>query len=176
MDKKKKRSITRGIILVVLIVAIGYAIYESITKKEVEVIAIGSEAPNFELVDMNGEKHRLSDYEGQGVVLNFWGTWCGPCEREFPAMENEYKNYKDNGVEIIAINYGQTQFEVSTYVKNMGMTFPVVIDKTKSVFGTYNIGLFPTSIFVDKDGIIQQISKGEMSEKQIKAYMASIAP
>lgn len=176
MEKKKKRSITRGIILAILALAIGYTMYATATKDKVEVIKIGSKAPDFELVDLNGEKHRLKDYEGQGIVLNFWGTWCGPCEREFPAMERQYAEFKDKGVEIIAINYKQSDFEVNTYVKNMGMTFPVAIDKKTSVFRTYNIGPLPTTIFIDKNGKIKEISKGEMSEKQIRDYMASIAP
>lgn len=176
MDKKKKRSITRGIILAILAVAIGFTIYASATKDKVKVIKVGTAAPDFELVDMNGNKHRLKDYEGQGVVLNFWGTWCAPCEREFPAMERQYTEFKDKGVEIIAINKKQSDFEVNTYVKNMGMTFPVAIDKKDSVFKVYNIGPLPTTIFIDKNGKIVDISKGEMSETQIRASMASITP
>ncbi len=176
MDKKKKRSITRGIILTILAVAIAFTIYASATKDKVEVIKVGATAPDFELVDMNGDKHRLKDYEGQGVVLNFWGTWCGPCEREFPAMERQYAEFKDKGVEIIAINYKQSDFEVNTYVKNMGMTFPVAIDKKISVFKAYNIGPLPTTVFIDKDGKVNEISKGEMSESRIRAAMTSITP
>ena len=176
MDKKKKRSILRGIILTVLAVAIGYTIFASATKDKVEVVKVGAAAPDFEIVDINGNKHRLKDYEGQGVVLNFWGTWCAPCEREFPAMERQYTEFKDKGVEIIAINRRQSDFEVNTYVKNMGMTFPVGIDKKASVFKVYNIGPLPTTIFIDKNGEIKEISKGEMSETQIRAAMTSIAP
>ena len=176
MDKKKKRSITRGIILAILALAIGYTVYANASQEEIKVVKKGSTAPDFELVDLNGEKHRLKDYKGQGVVLNFWGTWCGPCEREFPAMENQYAKYKDLGVEIIAVNYKQSDFEVSEYVDKMGMTFPVAIDKKASVFGAYNIKPLPTTIFIDKNGKIQHISKGEMSEQEIQTQMASIAP
>lgn len=81
MEKKKKRTILRSVILVVLVAAIVYTVYSSATKDKVEVLQEGAEAPNFELVDLNGETHRLSDYEGQGVFLNFWGTWCEPCKK-----------------------------------------------------------------------------------------------
>ena len=57
-----------------LALAIGYTVYGTATKEKVELVAVGSEAPDFTLVDLNGEKHKLSDYKGQGVFLNFWGT------------------------------------------------------------------------------------------------------
>lgn len=82
MDKKKKRSIIRGIILLVLACAIIYTIYNSATKEKVEALADGDQAPDFELVDLEGNTHRLSDYKGQGVFLNFWGTWCEPCKKK----------------------------------------------------------------------------------------------
>lgn len=176
MEKKKKRSILRGIILAILGVAIGYTVVASAMNDKVEVVKKGAPAPDFELVDINGEKHRLKDYKGKGVVLNFWGTWCAPCEREFPAMERQYSEFKDKGVEIIAVNRKQSDFEVNTYVKNMGMTFPVAIDKKMSVFKAYNIGPLPTTFFIDPDGNVMEISKGEMTEAEIRALMTSIAP
>ena len=54
----------------------------------------------------------MSDYKGQGVLLNFWGTWCKPCKKEMPAMERQYKAFKDQGVQILAVNIAQSDFEV----------------------------------------------------------------
>ena len=176
MDKKKKRSFTRGVILAILALAIGYTIYAAVTKDKIEIVKAGAQAPDFEVIDLHGEKHRLKDYEGKGVVLNFWGTWCEPCEREFPAMTKQYESYKNHDVQIIAVNFAQSEFEVKKYVANMGMTFPVAIDKTKSLFTAYNIGPLPTSIFIDPNGEIDRIITGEMSEKQIAQYMESIKP
>lgn len=176
MEKKMQRSITRGIILLVLAIAIGYTIFAAVAKDKVEIIQVGAQAPDFEVTDLNGDKHRLKDYDGKGILLNFWGTWCEPCEREFPAMTRQYDTYKKEGVEILAVNYAQSDFEVKKYVQNMGMTFPVAIDKTKSVFTAYNIGPLPTSIFIDPDGEIKQIVTGEMSEKVIAQYLDSIKP
>lgn len=176
MEKKQKRSVTRGAILAVLAIAILYTVYAAATKEKIDIVKVGAQAPDFELVDLNGEKHRLKDYEGQGVLLNFWGTWCEPCEREFPAMTRQYETMKHDGVQIVAVNFAQSDFEVSKYVKNMGMTFPVAIDKTKSVFTAYNIDPLPTSIFIDPQGNVDRIVTGEMTEAQIASFMESIMP
>lgn len=176
MDKKKKRSITRGIILAVLLVAIGYSVYASVTKDKVEVLAVGDDAPDFELVDLQGNTHRLSEYRGEGVVLNFWGTWCPPCKKEFPSIERQYKSFEAQGVNVLAINIAQSNLEVQNYINEMGLTFPVAIDKTRSVMTTYNVNQLPATILVDENGVITKIITGEMSESQIAANMDSIIP
>ena len=88
---KKRRFWMRTIILIVLVAAVGYSLYANFTKDKVQKVEIGKKAPDFALVDLNGQKHQLSDYEGQGVFLNFWGTFCKPCEKEFPYIDNQYK-------------------------------------------------------------------------------------
>lgn len=176
MDKKKKRLIIRGIILFVLACAIIYTIYNSATKDKVEVLADGDQAPDFELTDLEGNSHRLSDYRGQGVFLNFWGTWCEPCKNEMPAMERQYQQFKDKGVQVLAVNIAQSNFEVQKFVEEYGLTFPVVIDKTKSVMQAYNVGQLPASFLVFPDGKVERIPPGELSEAQIKSYMESIMP
>lgn len=176
MDKKKKRSFTRGLILAVLAVAIVYTVFTAVTQEKREVLKVGEEAPNFEVIDLEGNKFRLSDYRGEGVVLNFWGTWCPPCKREFPAMERQYKNFEHQSVNLIAINIEQTDLEVQTYVQNMGMTFPVAIDKTSSIKNAYSVGNLPATILINKDGIVEKVITGEMSEAQIIAHFESIIP
>lgn len=88
---KKRRLIVRTVILFVLTAAVGYTLYANLTKEQVQKVEIGKLAPDFVLVDMNGEKHQLSDYRGEGVFLNFWATWCKPCEREMPYIDNAYQ-------------------------------------------------------------------------------------
>lgn len=176
MDKKKKRSITRTIILAVLVLAIGYTVYATATKDKVDLLKVGDDAPNFTLVDMNGVEHKLSDYEGQGVFLNFWGTWCKPCEKEMPAMDNQYAAYSDQGVQTLAVNIAQSDFEVQKFIDKYDLNFPVVIDKTKSVMTQYNIDPLPTTILVTPEGKVKQIITGEMTEAQIAGFMESIKP
>lgn len=176
MEKKKRRTILRSVILVVLVAAIVYTVYSSATKDKVEVLQEGAEAPNFELVDLNGETHRLSDYKGQGVFLNFWGTWCEPCKKEMPAMDRQYAAFKDQGVHVLAVNIAQSDFEVQNFVDTYGLSFPVVIDKTKSVMTAYNINPLPTTMLISPEGKVEKIITGEMTESQIASFMESIKP
>jgi len=177
MDKKKKRSLLRGMILGVLAIAIVYTVVTAVMQDKQERVKAGEMASDFEVVDLNGETFRLSDYKGKGVVLNFWGTWCEPCKREFPAMERQYKHFENLGVHLIAINVEQSDLEVKTYVKNMGMTFPVAIDKTRSIINAYNASVaLPTTILINQDGIVEKVITGEMTEAQIVAHFESIIP
>lgn len=175
-NKKKKRFIVRVTILVLLIGVIVFTIYNNLTKETIQVMKVGDEAPDFSLVDMKGEKYQLSKYRGQGVFLNFWGTWCKPCEEEFPLMEKQYQVFKDQGVEILAVDIAESDFVVQKFVDRKHLTFPVLIDKTKSVMESYNINPLPTTILVNTEGKIEKIITGEMTEEDIKGYMEQIKP
>ncbi|UJF28534.1 thiol-disulfide oxidoreductase ResA [Planococcus glaciei] len=166
----------RTAILLVLAGAIGFTLYNNATKENREVLQVGDPAPDFKLTDLNGEEHQLSDYKGQGVFVNFWGTWCKPCEKEFPLMERQYQVYKDQGVQILAVNIAQSDFEVKQYAEQRDLTFPIVIDKNKSVMEAYNIIPLPTTLLVNAEGNIEKIITGEMSEEDIQSYMEQIKP
>lgn len=173
MDKKRKRLIIRTIVLIVLVSAV---IYSIASKKKVEVLAVGDKAPDFELVDLDGNKHRLSDYKGQGVFLNFWGTWCPPCKEEMPYMERQYQSFKDKSVQVLAVDIAEPVLKVETFRDQYGLTFPIAIDKNKSVMEVYNIGPLPTTVLIDRDGKIVHIEKRGMTEATIKSYMERIQP
>ncbi|QCR34538.1 thiol-disulfide oxidoreductase ResA [Lysinibacillus sp. SGAir0095] len=175
-DKKKKRSIVRFSILFVLFAAIVFTVYTSLTKEKVQVLQVGDEAPDFELTDLNGEKHRLSEYEGQGLFLNFWGTWCEPCKKEFPIIDRQYHEYQKQGVQVLAVNIAESDFAVRNYIESKGLTFPVVIDKEKSVMTAYNINPLPTTFLINPNGEIVKIITGEMNETMVKQYMELIKP
>ena len=176
MDKKRRRQIIRLIILVIMAGAIVFTIYNSITKEKREVLQVGDAAPDFELVDMNGETHQLSEYKGQGVFLNFWGTWCKPCEREFPIIDKYYQEYQDEGIQVLAVNIAESDFAVQNFIDRKNLTFPVVIDKNKSVMSTYNINPLPTTFLINPEGEIEKIITGEMSDEDILNYMNQIMP
>ncbi|WP_208528039.1 thiol-disulfide oxidoreductase ResA [Jeotgalibacillus sp. R-1-5s-1] len=175
-NKKKKRLVMRISILAVLLAAVSYTIYSSVVGEERNLVKAGDQAPDFELTDLNGDVHRLSDYEGKGVFLNFWGTWCKPCEKEMPYMENQYQKFADQGVEIIAVNVGESQYKVSNFANKYNLTFPVVRDEHKDVMDAYSIGPLPTTLLISPEGEVTQVITGEMSEEMIASYMESIKP
>lgn len=175
-NKKRNRAIMRSIILSILVAAIGYTIYNSVTAENIEVLKVGDKAPDFTLQDMEGTPHKLSDYEGEGVFLNFWGTWCAPCVKEMPAMDRQYKEFEEQGVQVLAVNIAQSDFEVQSFVDRFGLSFPVVIDKSRSVMNAYNIRPLPTTILVNPQGEIERIVTGEMTEEDIQGFMEEIRP
>ncbi|MBM7577472.1 thiol-disulfide oxidoreductase ResA [Jeotgalibacillus terrae] len=174
--KKQKRLIMRVSILAVLLAAVSYTIYSSVTGDEKSLVRAGDQAPDFILEDLDGDTHQLSDYKGQGVFLNFWGTWCEPCKEEFPYMQKQYEVFKDQGVEVIAVNVGESEFKVSNFANQFGLTFPVVRDVNSDVMDAYSIGPLPTTLLVNPDGEIEKVITGEMSEEMIVSYMNMIKP
>ncbi|MER2088975.1 MAG: thiol-disulfide oxidoreductase ResA [Sporosarcina sp.] len=171
--KKKTRLIIRTIVLLLLVSAVVYTI---VSKDKVKVLAVGDKAPDFELVDLEGNKHRLSDYKGEGVFLNFWGTWCPPCKKEMPYIERQHNAFAEKGVHVLSVNIAEPHLKVETFRDQYGLTFPIVIDKSKSVMEVFNVGILPATYLINKDGKIEQIITREMSEDEIISFMESIQP
>jgi peroxiredoxin len=141
------------------------------------MLSIGDEAPNFILNDLNGEKIELESLRGQGVFLNFWGTYCPPCEKEMPYMESQYQVYKDQGIEIVAVNVDEPELSVKKFVERVGgLSFPVVIDRGGNVLDAYNVSPLPTTFLIDKNGVITEVITGGMTEDHIADYLESIKP
>lgn len=174
--KKKKRMVIRSVIMAVLGAAVVYTLYANFNKDKIQKVNIGEKAPDFVLVDMEGEEHRLSEYEGQGVLLNFWGTWCKPCEKEMPYMNNQYKQYRDKGVQILAVNVGESDLAVKQFTDRMDLEFPILIDKDGMVQSAYGINPLPTTFMIDKDGTVLKNHTGELTESMIRDYMEQIKP
>lgn len=119
-------------------------------------------APDFSLETLDGETIILSELRGNPILLNLWASWCGPCRLEMPAMERVYQEYKDEGFIILALNV-TSQDSVSAaqnFVLEHGLTFPILLDHTGSVSQLYQLKAFPSSFFIDRDGIIQEVVLG----------------
>ncbi len=134
------------------------------------------EAPDFEVTTPDGAQLRLRDYRGKVVFLNFWATWCIPCRREMPAMEKLYREFRDQGFSIIALDLNEPAAAVRAFVKELGLTFPVGIDPGMVNFAVYGGRALPTSYLIGRDGMILGIIIGprEWDSKDARAYVKSL--
>ncbi|HLR65333.1 MAG TPA: thiol-disulfide oxidoreductase ResA [Pseudogracilibacillus sp.] len=176
--KKRNRYIFRAAVLAVLIFAIGFAIVSNMNKDK-EIYRVGDEAPDFQLSQINEaseiEKIRLSDLRGKGVMLNFWATYCEPCEAEMPFMEELYPQY-DGDVEIVAVSLDLNQLVIDKFVNKYDLTFPIVHDKKSEVMDLYKVGPIPSTFFIDPEGKIVEYVSGPLTLDKLEGYFEQIKP
>ena len=96
----------------------------------------------------------LSSYRGKVVILNFWATWCPPCRAEMPSMETLYQRFKDQGLEILAVDIREEESVVRQFIQNNKYTFPVMLDSDGRVSSMYGIQAIPTSFILNREGKI----------------------
>lgn len=146
------------LILVVVAAAVVAGWYFSGSEKQTTSFSlptVGSEAPDFELIDTDGNVRTLSGVRGKVVLVNFWATWCPPCKAELPSMEELYRNYGKGDFEILAINIEDNGPAIMpAFLQNNPHTFPVLFDPELKAQRLYGVSMFPETFIVDKQGII----------------------
>lgn len=128
-------------------------------------LEVGDIAPDFELETLSGETARLSDYQGQDVMLNFWATWCPPCRAEMPDME---QLYEEEDIEILAVNLLGTETsveDVDAFIEEYQLTFPILLDDPVEVTEDFEAYTVPTTFMIDKDGRISFKSSGALNHE-----------
>ena len=118
-------------------------------------VAWAETAPDFALRDTANQEVRLSSLKGKVVILNFWATWCGPCQGEMPHLETMYKKYKHQGLEVVAVSAddARSASRVKPMVKSKGYTFTVLLDKETEVVAQYNPRKeLPYTVIIDQQG------------------------
>jgi peroxiredoxin len=115
----------------------------------------GSPAPAFELPRLSASGSlALADLRGKVVLINFWATWCKPCEDEMPAMEELYRTLRPEGLELIAISVDDEVAPVASFRERLGLSFPILMDSGKQVATAYQTFRFPETFLVGRDGIV----------------------
>ncbi len=109
-------------------------------------------APEFTLKDMDGKTHQLSDYRGKTVIINFWATWCPPCRAELPSMNRAWKKVKDDNIEILAINVGEDEDTIFSFLGDNPIDFTVLLDETGDMIKTWPVRGLPTTFVLDSEG------------------------
>ena len=131
------------------------------------------EAPAFSLPDLTGKKIQLKDYRGRLVFLNFFATWCGPCQEEMPGMDRLFRAYRDKGLVVLAVNMEQSAKTVRPFVQELKLSFPVLLDAEGSVSHDYGIRALPVSFLVGRDGNLLWRAMGgrEWDTPEMQSYI-----
>jgi peroxiredoxin len=134
-------------------------------------------APDFELKTDAGETVKLSELRGQAVLVNLWATWCPPCREEMQIIEKVYQEYNDEGFTVLAVNmtYQDDPLAVMPFVNEQKLTFPILLDEAGGVANAYQLHSLPSSFFVRRDGIINEVViGGPMSEALLRTRIEEI--
>jgi cytochrome c biogenesis protein CcmG, thiol:disulfide interchange protein DsbE len=117
--------------------------------------------------DMNGASIRLADYKGKVIVMNFWATWCGPCQLEIPELVETYAEYKDQGVVVLGISIDDTAETLRAYAPQKHMTYPILLmqDEVDQAYGP--IFGVPVTFFIGRDGKISRKHFGPVTKAQL---------
>jgi len=126
----------------------------------VQVLNTQISPQDFNLQLLRGGTASLSSYKGNVVLLNFWATWCPPCRNEMPSMEILYKNFKNQGLEILAIDLRENINTVRRFIQENRYTFPILLDTNGNVGSAYGIRSIPTTYIIDRQGMIIGIVNG----------------
>lgn len=137
---------------------------------------IGYPAPAFTLNNLDGKQVKLSDFQGQTVFLNFFASWCPPCRAEMPDILATYEENKLKGVVVVGVDLQEEAQIVRDYAGNVGLTFPIVLDRTGQTSALYRITAIPTSFFIDRDGVIREMQIGAMSKSLMLAKLKKAMP
>lgn len=161
----------------ILVFLVGYAIYFAINPSNPKVgVSEGSTAPDFELKTLSGDSLSLSSVKGKKVIINFWATWCPPCRSEMPDMQKIQDEHKDDVV-VLAVNLTNSESSVDTvkkFVDELELTFPVLLDEKGEINNQFEVLSYPTSYFIDENGVIQTKFVGALSYDQMNEFLNNL--
>ena len=123
-------------------------------------VGLKESAPDFTLKSLDGSNLRLEEYRGQVVLINFWASWCGPCRQEMPLLDRLHHRYEDTGFAVLGVNVEGEAAPAQGIVDKTNVTFPILIDEGQKVSDMYNLQAMPTTVVVDRDGVVRYIHPG----------------
>jgi cytochrome c biogenesis protein CcmG/thiol:disulfide interchange protein DsbE len=150
---------------------------------ETQGLDLGQKAPELsgddggktiQLTDLDGRPVSLASLKGHPVWINFWATWCPPCQRETPVLRDTYETHKSEGLVLIGIDVQEPADTVRPYVERYGLTQTIGLDVTGAVFRTYRIFGLPSHYFIDRDGVIRGRYFGPLTREQVETQLKVI--
>ena len=120
----------------------------------------GVEVPGFSLPDPTGRTVGLDSYRGRPVLIHFWASWCKPCRKELPEIEAAYRDLRQQGLEVLAVNAGDDRQTAQAFAERLGLTFPILLDEHWDTATDYGVIGLPITFFVGRDGKVMDVVAG----------------
>jgi thiol-disulfide isomerase/thioredoxin len=149
-------------------------------------LAPGGVAPEFagtapdgrrwQLTDLDGRPIRLADLRGKAVWIDFWASWCPPCQQETPIVRQVADEYRNRSLEVVAVQVQETVEEGRAYAQRYGLRYTIGADVTGDIFRSYRVYGLPTQFFLDADGVIRAIVPKPLALEEARAYIESVLP
>ena len=121
---------------------------------------LGQPAPDFTLKSMAGKNTNLVEQRGNIIVLNFWASWCGPCRKEMPILQEFHHKYTDLGVQVWGVNVEQENQAGRDFIKDIGVNFPIFFDASNTISAAYQVEAMPTTVVIDRSGVVRYVFRG----------------
>jgi thiol-disulfide isomerase/thioredoxin len=123
-------------------------------------LASGAPAPTFQLDSAEGKAVDLSGLKGRVIMINFWASWCGPCRKEMPILEQLNKQYRSKGLTLIGVNVEPDSKAALNWLKETPVSFPILFDTDSRVSKLYQVAGMPNTVIVDRRGTVRYIHRG----------------
>ena len=120
----------------------------------------GAKMPEIGLTDLSGKPVTVAALAGKVVIVDFWATWCAPCKEEMPVLEKLYKKYGSKGLVVVGVSVDKDASNIKSFVKKLGVSFPIVHDANHQVSGRYQPPRMPSSYIIDRKGIVRFVHGG----------------
>ena len=146
------------------------------TEPAAETEAPDYSAPDFTVLDWEGNERKLSEFEGKPVILNFWASWCGPCKSEMPDFDKAYTAYGDK-IHFLMVNVTggrETVESAKAFIEEAGYSFPVYFDTTNEAAYTYGASSIPLTYFIDANGDLVTYAMGALSADLLQTGISYI--
>lgn len=160
-----KPTVRLGVLLLFLLAACGMPAGTS--------PSLEASAPRLELPTLDGGQGSLEDYRGKVVVVNFWATWCAPCEAETPRLVDWSESYADRGLAILGVDtlYQDSRAAVEAFVAEKRVSYPILLDDQSDVSRQWQATQLPRSFVIDRDGVVRFIKLGELTERDFDEHI-----
>jgi peroxiredoxin len=171
MNPRKLAWIVAAVLFVVASIAIHYEVKIGMHPRfgsvhELGHLKVSGPAPDFTLRDLAGQTVTLSSFRGKkAVYIDFWATWCGPCRAALPGLQDLSDKFTDQGLEVVMIDQGESLEQVRYFIDRKQYSFRVLLDSDSAVGDAYGVRGIPTSVLVDRRGVVQSISVGNVSSE-----------